>query len=86
MPKKISVSLLQILDWIRNPESYKTAQTIIRQAGFAQEKTDRILEIARKYAEERGIIKQAELAAAALAIERYNPMNPMKTLSRNGKI
>ena len=53
--KNIEVSFAQILDWVRNVDSYKTACEIVRQGGFSAAKRDELLTIVDKTAIARGI-------------------------------
>lgn len=53
--KHIEVSFEQILDWVRNDDSYKTACEIVRQGGFTEEKTAALLAIVDKTAKAKGL-------------------------------
>lgn len=53
--KKTEVSFEQILDWVRNPDSYKTVCKIILRSGLSAQKTQELLDIVDRTARSKGI-------------------------------
>lgn len=55
MAKTVEISFNQILDFVRNADSYRTAREIVKQGGFTEVKTKELLAIVDKTAVSRGM-------------------------------